>query len=304
MASKSPHSLVLWRFMDGKPGHEKQTLGLCSALERLTPTQTIEIPVQGGGNNLVHWVTGRFPLGHDLPVPDLLIGAGHATHLPLLAARRAYGGKIVVLMRPSLPLGLFDLCLIPEHDAPPQRPNIVPTLGALNNLTPSGNHAPNQGLILVGGPSSHFQWDSSAIARQIRALAQTHGELKWRLTTSRRTPADFLGTLDGNALDVHPVETTPPGWLEDQLSQAGEVWVTPDSVSMVYEALTAGCRVGLLDLPAKPGSRVASGVMSLSAKGYVSMYPQPIVKRGLGTAVPPLLEAQRCAELILKKWFS
>jgi mitochondrial fission protein ELM1 len=207
-------------------------------------------------------------------------------------------------MGPSLPLSLFDLCLIPEHDSPPQRPNVVPTLGALNNLTPTGAHTPDQGLILVGGPSSHFQWDSPAITRQIRELVQDRPEMKWALTTSRRTPADFPGLLDGNTLDIHPVETTPPGWLEDRLSQAGEVWVTPDSVSMVYEALTAGCRVGLLDLPAKADSRVASGVMSLMAKGRVSVFPERTAKRGPLTVTAPLMEAGRCAELIRKKWFT
>lgn len=303
MPSKSPHSLVLWRFLDGKPGHEKQTLGLCGALERATPAQTFDIPVRGGWRNLLDWLAGRFPAGRGLPAPDLLLGAGHATHLPMLAARRAHGGKIVALMRPSLPLGLFDLCLIPEHDAPPQRPDIVPTLGALNNLTPRGNHAPNQGLILVGGPSGHFQWDSPAIARQIGELVQTRGDMKWSLTTSRRTPADFLDALDGNALDIHPVETTPPGWLEDRLAQAGEVWVTPDSVSMVYEALTAGCRVGLLALPPKAGSRVANGVLSLIAQGYVTQFPAGAPLDALPPPPAPLMEAQRCAELILRKWF-
>ena len=72
-----------------------------------------------------------------LPTPDLLLGAGHHTHLSLLAARRIRGGKVVVLMRPSLPPGLFDLCLIPEHDAPPARPNVLATRGALNRIQPA-----------------------------------------------------------------------------------------------------------------------------------------------------------------------
>lgn len=299
MPAKSPHSLVLWRLTDGKPGHEKQTLGLCAALERITPSRTIDIRVSGGWRNLVHWMTGQFPAGRGLPPPDLLLGAGHATHLPLLAAHRAYGGKTVVLMGPSLPLGLFDLCLIPEHDSPPQRPNVVPTLGALNTLRPTDTHAPDRGLILVGGPSGHFRWDSRAVARQIGELVKSRGEMAWTLTTSRRTPADFLGTLDIGTLDIRPMETTAPGWLEDRLAEAGEVWITPDSVSMVYEALTAGCGVGLFELPANAGSRVAGGVMSLLAKGHVSRISQGTV----ANTPAPLNEADRCARLIINKWF-
>ena len=47
---------------------------------------------------------GRFLAWRDLPTPDIVLGAGHRTHLSLLAARRVHRGKAVVLMRPSLPL--------------------------------------------------------------------------------------------------------------------------------------------------------------------------------------------------------
>jgi hypothetical protein len=67
---------------------------------------------------------------------------------------------------------------------------------------------------------------------------------------------------------------------------------------MVYEALTAGCRVGLLDLPEKAHSRVAKGVMGLKAKGLVSQFPSA------PRQATPLKEASRCAAIILGRWFS
>lgn len=289
--------------MDGKPGHEKQTLGLCNALARILPVYRLDIPVPGRWKSLIHWITGQFPSGHGLPVPDLLIGAGHATHLPLMAARRAYGGKTVVLMGPSLPLVLFDLCLIPEHDAPPSRPNVVPTMGAINNVIPSNNHDPRRGLILVGGPSSHFQWDSAAITRQIEELVRSKPDIAWTLTTSRRTPAQFLGNLGIDEIEKSSAEATPPGWLEDQLARTGETWVTPDSVSMVYEALTAGCRVGLFELPATARSRVVKGILDLKTKGYVSSFPL-LSADTVSEMPPPLNEAARCAKIIASQWHS
>ncbi|NTV97009.1 MAG: hypothetical protein HGA75_16620, partial [Thiobacillus sp.] len=39
-----PQPLTLWRLVDGKPGHEKQTLGLAQALGRLTDCRRIDIP--------------------------------------------------------------------------------------------------------------------------------------------------------------------------------------------------------------------------------------------------------------------
>ncbi|MEW5768914.1 MAG: mitochondrial fission ELM1 family protein [Pseudomonadota bacterium] len=297
MSSSSQPFLTIWRLSDGKPGHDKQSLGLCHALARLTPARCIDIRVHGGWKALVHWLAGRFPEGRHLPRPQLLVGAGHATHLPLLAARRARGGKAVVVMRPSLPLGLFDLCLIPEHDRPPRRGNVIATRGALNDVVPGTARDATRGLILVGGPSPHFRWDGDAVLRQARALAAARPELHWTLSTSRRTPEGFLAGLVDSGIACVDAAATPPGWLEAQLAGAGEAWITPDSVSMVYEALTAGCRVGLFDLTAVPGSRVAAGIAALSAHGYVA--PTPDVR----PAPPPqpLAEAERCARLILER---
>lgn len=303
MQIKPHRPLVLWRFTDGKPGHEKQTLGLCEALGRETTTSVFDIPVQPGLRNLMYWATGNCPFGHGLPAPDLLVGAGHATHLPILAARRAHGGKAIVLMLPSLPLRLFDLCLIPEHDRPPVFDNVIPTQGAINPVRVSSEHDSGRGLILVGGPSPHFAWEEESIALQIQALTESRPEVQWALTTSRRTPNSFSDRMLTSELEYHPFQSTPNGWLEEQLSRAGEVWTTPDSVSMVYEALSAGCRVGLFKLPAVPGSRVARGVADLIAKQFVSQYQPGSPSNRLPRNISNLSEAHRCARIILDKWF-
>ena len=59
-----------------------------------------------------------------LPKPDILLGAGHATHLDIITAKLKFGGKSVIIMKPTLPYCMFDLCLIPKHDNPPKRENI------------------------------------------------------------------------------------------------------------------------------------------------------------------------------------
>lgn len=298
--------LVIWRFLDGKPGHEKQTQGLAQALGRHIAVKIHDIAVKSPLSSLKDWLTGRFPAGQGLPDPHLLIGAGHRTHFALLAARRARGGRAVLLMRPSLPLGLFDLCLIPDHDRPPKHADVVATRGVLNAVNPSRRHDPSQGLILVGGPSSHFAWDNLDIARQINAIVSKSPQINWQLTTSRRTPADFLAALamlQTANLASHPGDTTPPGWLEATLATAGQAWVSEDSVSMLYEALTAGCAVGLLQVPKRRDNRVAHGVERLIRDGWVMPFAswrpeQPLV------AAPELFdEADRCARLILGRWF-
>ena len=96
---KPEPSRVVWRFSDGKSGHDNQSLGLVDALQRRTRIHSYDIPVQPGA--ALDWLIGRFPAGSLLPDPWLIIGAGHATHLPMLAARRARGGRTAVLMRPG-----------------------------------------------------------------------------------------------------------------------------------------------------------------------------------------------------------
>lgn len=301
--------LTLWRLTDGKAGHEKQSLGLARALERLTGAACHDIAVQGGQpttgiRGWLHWLLGRFPAGEALPAPDLIIAAGHATHVPALAARRARGGRIVVLMRPSLPLRLFDLCVIPAHDRPASRPNVLVTRGVLNAVETAGMHDEARGLILIGGPSRHYRWEDAAIAAQVREIVAAQPGIAWTLTTSRRTPASFIPALSTPAqLDIRPHTQTAPGWLEAALALCSQVWVTPDSGSMVYEALTAGCRVGLLELVPKPNSRIAYDLAGLVEDGMVT----PIARwRHEHLLKPPRAgfnEAERCARMILERWY-
>ena len=76
--------LTIWRLIDGKAGHESQSLGLVQALIKQADCQTIDIKVSNGFEAMVCLLTSTWGLGAGLPLPDLIIGAGHATHLHLL----------------------------------------------------------------------------------------------------------------------------------------------------------------------------------------------------------------------------
>jgi mitochondrial fission protein ELM1 len=299
--------LIIWRFTDGKPGHEKQTLGLARALLKLRPGQCIDLPAPRRSSAIRRWILARFPAGNDLPAPDILLGAGHTTHFALLAARRALGGKAVVLMKPSLPLSWFDLCIIPEHDSPPPRRNVIRVQGVLNDVQASQTASAEHGLMLIGGVSSHYGWDDSAVDAAVMKIARSTPQVSWQLTTSRRTPATFLAALPQplpDNLKLIPHTDTGPGWLEQALAESGQVWVTEDSVSMLYEALTAGAGVGLLRLPEPKDTRVRRGVQKLIENGWVKSFEawQP------GQTLPPptqaFNEAERIASLIVEKWLN
>ena len=301
-AGKRPQ-LVVWIVSDGKPGHVNQSLGLAEALARATSTAIVTLPALPVWRASLALLLKR-PPSSDLPKPDLIVGAGHATHLTLLAMRRALGARAVVLMKPSLPRRWFDLCLVPRHDGIAPDAHTLLTEGALNRIRPvvrrDAGHE-RHGLILIGGISDHFAWDSDAVQIQIKSiLARTPG-MRWMLTTSRRTPADFLAQLPStDNLEVVPHTATPPDWLPEQLGRSGTVWVTPDSASMVYEALTAGADVGVFDLPVNPKSRVGWAIAHLADGQRITRFVNWCAHGKLHPNLHPLAEADRCATVMLE----
>ncbi len=72
---------------------------------------------------------------------------------------------------------------------------------------------------------------------------------------------------------------------------------------MVHEALTAGCLVGLLDVPRKQASdRVTRGIDNLIREGYVTPFAAWLQGRSLQQAPVRLQEADRCAAVIIKRF--
>lgn len=304
-AGEAPRPVVVWSFSDGKPGHESQTRGLLAALGERVPLAEYPVNVEDCRAGLMACLTGRASFGQQLPDPDLLVGAGHATHLPMLNARRLRGGRVVVLMKPTLPVAWFDLCVIPAHDRPRRVVNVLVTHGVLNRVRPGAAREADTGLILVGGPSDHVHWSSAGVATAIGELLARTPAVHWTLTTSRRTPADFTAALGTGrpGLDVVPGAQTGPDWLPQQLARAAQVWVTQDSVSMIYEALTSGAAVGLLDVPWRNArDRLARGVAQLVHEGLVTTF---VAWRGGAVLRPPARpfdEAARCAAWIAEQW--
>jgi len=296
---------VIWRITDGKRGHERQTEGLAVALARLGPVRVIDIPRLPVMAAAVQYLAGTFASGEGLDAPDLILGAGHGTHFTMLAAQRARGGKTVVLMKPSLPIRWFDVCLIPKHDGIAASGNVLPTRGALNPIQP-GVKQENAGLIMVGGPSDHFVWNDEPVLAQIRGVLARESSVHWTLTTSPRTPAGFLASLQAlqsNRLEIVPYAMAGAGWLPEKLAGAASAWVTPDSVSMVYEALTSGASVGVFDLEPVRSSRVARGLTSLLREGLVIPYTDWQAGKPMPVNQENFNEAARCARWIREQWF-
>ncbi|HSS63809.1 MAG TPA: mitochondrial fission ELM1 family protein [Gammaproteobacteria bacterium] len=300
-----PGPVVIWRLSDGKAGHDNQSLGLAEALASEVACEIHPLTPLGAAAALICLATGRTPAYGSHPNPHLILGAGHATHLSLLAARRAMGGRVVVLMTPSLPKRLFDLCLIPEHDTPLAADNVILTRGALNRVRPCASKDASSGLILIGGPSAHFDLDQPKLLAQIRTVLEKDPGVFWTATTSRRTPPQLIASLNrikAANFELVTVDETSPGWLAERLARTARVWVTEDSASMVYEALSSGAAVGLLTLKTTRPGRISRGIERLIKEHRVTRFEQWVDGEALAEPDAPLNEAKRCARLILDRW--
>jgi mitochondrial fission protein ELM1 len=296
--------LTLWLIGDGKPGHENQSLGLAEAMQRLVACDIHRISI-AGEVGFFGRIRAALTQSAALPSPDFIIAAGHSTHLALLCLARKHRAKSIVLMRSSLPLRCFDLCIAPHHDFPkkPTRKNLILTRGAINRV--HAGELPKTGkLILIGGPSKTHGWDPAAM---LDMLAKVTATGSWQLTDSRRTPEGFLEQIKKQLPDIEifSCKETAPDWLPDKLSRATEAWVSEDSVSMIYEALSSGARVGLLPVPRMNShSRVLRGIDELIEAGYLTPFSAWQKTGHLSRASEPLNEAGRCAEIICQMAFS
>ena len=311
--------LTVTAFIDGRPGHEKQTKGILAALTTATPVDVTFRTVKPGAfsRGLMDWIRyfGRylFPVKTSVKSEsiDLIIGTGSYTHAPMLALKKKSGAKVVTCMSPSFPfIRHMDLCFVPEHDRKQPGDNIFVTIGPPNTSESKGEHCPEKGLILVGGidEKSH-RWSTSRVLAQIHTILEKDSATTWTISSSPRTPEDTHSALEHLAGENTKIlffrpESTPSGWIEKQYDENYTVWVTADSISMVFEALTAGCRVGILPVEWKEkDNKFKQSLDYLVAHRWVTFFEQWEVRMEMTAPEADLDEATRCAREILNRWW-
>ncbi len=297
--------LTIYEIGDGKPGHENQIRGLSEALSRRIDVDRIKIsPLSWRA--LIQCFFRIIPskMVH-LPFPDLMIGAGHSTHMSLWALRRLYSAPNLVLMKPSLPLSCFNLCFVPWHDGAAGSQTVELTQGVLNAVCSSTQKEPVSSLILIGGPSAHVDWSTADVMKQIESIMVAQPGRQWRIVASRRTPLDVHYTNDAvENRTYYAADQLNSGKCQQLIEKAEQIWVTADSVSMVFEALSSGAQVGLIELPIRAKSRIGRGVEQLIRNKQITCMSDWLAQGKFHPVSEPLQEATRCADAVLRRWFN
>ena len=291
---------VIWRLLDGKPGHEKQSLSLIKALNCEFGVKTVNVD----SRNFLFLILFSINKIKKLPKPNFIIGAGHKTHASLLYLKFIFGGKTILIMKPSLPSNWFDLCIIPEHDNFEGTSLIYKIKGALANTSNLIKKDEKKGIILVGGISKHYEWGGDNVVRQIEELLINNPLIHFILSPSRRTPKDFIikiNKLSFSNLTIHSIQKQNKDWLKNQMNKTKYAWITEDSISMIYESLTAGQNVGLIALKSKYKNRITNEIERLKKEKIIFANTNRSYKN-INESNFVIDEATRCAKLIKKQF--
>ena len=200
--------------------------------------------------------------------PDIVISAGATVAAVNCLVACDNQAKSIAVMRPGLiSTKRFDLVIMPAHDRPPRRKNVVATVGALNlisqpylleqvRLLMAAGRGPRSGRngyrayigVLIGGDAKNFVLKKETVDILIRQLKSAAEKLECGIlvTTSRRTSReiealikDELGAYARCALLVIANESNIPEAVGAIVGLSSVVVVSPESISMISEAASS-----------------------------------------------------------------
>lgn len=243
---------TVWILSRGRKGDLDQMLALAKAIGWPFEVKTLrfagpEIPIL---SNLL--------LKEKLspPWPDLVLCAEASPSVIAREIKRLSGNRtrIVCLGRPAGRPSNFDLVVTTAQYRIPTASNVVELAMPLADVaeTPAGT-AGGPIALVIGGPAFPDVLDAAA-ANKLAADALAYAERRNNLldvVTSPRTPPEALAVLEDRITPPHRLSIFGRGEnrYREALSDASEIIVTSDSVSMVADALASGKPVSVYQLP-------------------------------------------------------
>ncbi|AIL65329.1 hypothetical protein NOVO_04760 [Rickettsiales bacterium Ac37b] len=320
------HLPTVWTLIDDRIGNTNQTLGLAKALnfpyvvKNIQYTNLIKLPNFLKYNALIGITNQTIDTLTD-PFPDIVIASGRrAAVVSLYIKRKSPKTFIIHIMDPQINYQYFDLLIIPEHDRPPAHPNIIKSIGAIHNVSPTllTEHAQkwaptfaalNRPLIavIIGGNSKHGAFTDNNIKSLITNINNIADKLSGSLliTTSRRTPS-HLRTMLTNSFTVpcflHDFKDHAANPYYGILALSDIIIVTGDSVSMCSEACYTGKPVYVFapnNIMSKKHSRF---IEQLAKNHYINIFTNTLLYDRTNPNKFTLDEASRIAKLIKQQF--
>ena len=258
---------ICW-FKDSKIGHEKQVHAI---LDNLALTQDLLIEEIYISNPV--WLELFLYLLKIKPkqdsIPDIIIGAGSKTTIPMLRHKIHSKTKVISVMKPQFFESKFDLIVAPRHDYEVVPDNVFTYIGSIAkvNINPE---LEDIGLIIVGGINKHFDFDEDYLISQIDFIISLFSDINWIVFNSRRTPKSFNERIEENTSIEKFIDVTKnfeP--LNDYLSKAKFKFVTPDSVNMIFESLSSSGETYLFDMHAPRENKITKLIDEVKKNKYV-----------------------------------
>ncbi|MCI0480163.1 MAG: mitochondrial fission ELM1 family protein, partial [Candidatus Dadabacteria bacterium] len=226
---------------------------------------------------------------------DFVVSCGSQTAPVNVYMAKENNARNIIIMKPDIiGLGQFSLAIIPKHDHPPARKNVVPTVLAPNLIDRESMR--NYGAILgqqvkiekdivlgalIGGDNPEFAMTKDMANKAISGLIEfcKAYDADLLLTTSRRTPKDVEALIKDRLskysfckLMVIANEKNIEGAVAGILDLCNIVAVSGESVSMVSEAINSGKKAVIFDLEKKNKNvtKYERVLDSLEGEGYVN----------------------------------
>ena len=192
--------------------------------------------------------------------PDMVISCGSKLVAVNFLISRENLSKSIQILRPSiLSINKFDLVIMPQHDHPPKKKNLVVTAGSLNLIDQKYLAAESAKLIqscalrpqadylvlLIGGDSKKFVLSKKLMREVIAEVKKAADTINADilLTTSRRTQAEVADLIKQEFKDyprcklmIIANEKNIPEAVGGILGLSKVVVSSPESISMISEA--------------------------------------------------------------------
>ena len=228
---------------------------------------------------------------------DFVVSCGSSTAAVNVFMARENNAKNIVVMKPGIAMwpGKFSLAIIPEHDNPPRRKNVIATAVAPNLIDEETLKSQGEKLknrinlrsdkvisLFVGGDNPEFLLTKERMDSVVDNLMKFSDSANAELivTTSRRTSREVEGALKERLKDnprckslVIANENNLDEAVAGMLNLGKVAVVSGESVSMVSEAISSGKKVVVFRLAKKKDgpTKHESALKKLEDDGYITV---------------------------------